>query len=163
MTVTSSDTWSPRINLDQWLRLRSKEKRHRRAARSRAGTYSFSHRCNCDYAKPVKRSIRGRWIISAPRRATDVPCSRPANSRMRSCEESFALASHRAARIVAAGHDKISLRGALRTRRSSNAQVAYMLIASFCHVLRSENLSACSNCRPQCCERSARNRLHTLL
>jgi hypothetical protein len=118
------------MNLDRWLRLRSKVKRHKRASRSRAGTYSFSDRCNCDCAKPAKRSIRGRWIISAPRGATDAPCSRPANSHTRSCEESFAFASHRAARIVAAGHDKISLRGALRTRRRSNAQVACVVIPS---------------------------------
>jgi hypothetical protein len=111
------------MNLDQCLRLRSKVKRHRRTARSRRGTYSFSHRCHCDCAKPAKRSIRGRWIIPGPSGATDVPCSRPANSRKRRCEESFAFASHRPARIVAAGHDKISLRGALRTRRRSNAQL----------------------------------------
>jgi hypothetical protein len=46
-----------------------------------------------------------------------VPCSRPADSRKRRCEESSAFASRRAARIVAAANDKISLRSALRTRR----------------------------------------------
>jgi hypothetical protein len=117
MTVSRRETWSPRMNLDHLLSLRSKAKRHRGAGRSLAGTYSFSHRCSCDLAKPAERIIRGRWIIAAPMAATDVPRYRPANRSKRRCEELSAFASHRAARSVAEAHEKISLRSALRTRR----------------------------------------------